>query len=496
MGLRFCGCGCIKLIRIKLEQMQREYLSNIDNALLRLDSARNRMIVTGLMTFASPLESARLQSVLEQKLLIYPRFRQRIAHPYTSFGRAYWEVDPFFNMDHHISVIHTPLPEDPVLIQSLVSRLLGLGMDPARPLWQAFLVEKYGEGSVLILRFHHTIADGMSLVKVLLSITDDQPEPGSTSTSVSSTATAFTADGNHHYWRSGPLQIFSKAATAGWQMLTEKDGFVNAAQLGASALTAFRHLVMSAADTDNIFRGDTGIDKRAAWTPSISLEKVKNVGAVYGCLVNDVLLSAAAGALRKYIDLHSGELDDLILHGFIPIDLRRESRRAKTRFISNGSFNGNFGNKFGFGILALPVGQADPVLRLRSVHDAMDEVKDSGDALVSYLILNVFGAVPGEIEDLASYFWITKGSTIITNVAGPDHQLYLGGVPVETMMGWVPQHGDIGLGISIFSYNGNVRIGIATDESLVPDPEKIVDYFMEEFELLYGASLAPDSKAS
>jgi hypothetical protein len=69
-------------------------------------------------------------------------------------------------------------------------------------------------------------------------------------------------------------------------------------------------------------------------------------------------------------------------------------------------------------------------------------------------------------------------------VPGPQTQLYLAGAPINTVMAWVPQSGRISLGISIISYNGKVWLGVASDEGLVPDPEKIVSLFYTDYEEL------------
>ena len=92
------------------------------------------------------------------------------------------------------------------------------------------------------------------------------------------------------------------------------------------------------------------------------------------------------------------------------------------------------------------------------------------------------------MEDLAVGLFDSKGSLIVTNVPGPQKQLYLAGMPVKLAMAWVPQSGRIAVGVSIFSYNGNVWVGIATDQSLVPDPETLLEYFNAEYgELLRRA---------
>ena len=86
------------------------------------------------------------------------------------------------------------------------------------------------------------------------------------------------------------------------------------------------------------------------------------------------------------------------------------------------------------------------------------------------------------MQELAVAFFDTKGTTVMTNVPGPQIQLYLAGAPINTVMAWVPQSGRIALGVSIFSYNNKVWLGVATDKNLVPDPETIVAFFKTEFE--------------
>ena len=60
------------------------------------------------------------------------------------------------------------------------------------------------------------------------------------------------------------------------------------------------------------------------------------------------------------------------------------------------------------------------------------------------------------------------------------------------MMFWVPQNGNIGLGISILSYNGKVMFGLISDRRLVAEPNRIISRFKAEFEkLLYLGMMLP-----
>ena len=78
----------------------------------------------------------------------------------------------------------------------------------------------------------------------------------------------------------------------------------------------------------------------------------------------------------------------------------------------------------------------------------------------------------------------TKATAVMTNVIGPKQPIYFAGERVRTWLGWVPQSGRMGLGVSIFSYDGQVVVGVASDKGLVPDPESIATAFEEEFEAL------------
>jgi hypothetical protein len=79
-----------------------------------------------------------------------------------------------------------------------------------------------------------------------------------------------------------------------------------------------------------------------------------------------------------------------------------------------------------------------------------------------------------------------KATCVMTNVPGPQQTLYFSGAPIRSMMFWVPQSGRLGMGISLLSYDGEVRLGVATDAGLVPDPEAIIDGFQQEFDMLKG----------
>ncbi len=303
----------------------------------------------------------------------------------------------------------------------------------------------------------HSIADGIALVRVMLSLTDPTPS--------ASPRRHSTASSNH----AGPLDRLSSAAGGAAKLLQNP---------GRVAEGAYRlgRLVLLPPDPPTPFKGELGRRKRAAWSNPVPLEDFKAIGKAYGATVNDVLVATATGALRRYLEKRGESIKRLAIRASVPVNLRP---------LEDGH---NLGNSFGLVFLTLPVGIVDPVRRLRAIKKEMDELKRSPEALVAFGVLNLLGLAPVEVERLGLRFFGSKATAVLTNVPGPREPLYLAGRKLDRVMFWVPQSGRLGLGISILSYAGGVMLGVATDEGLVADPEKIVDAFEKEFRSLKTAA--------
>ena len=190
-----------------------------------------------------------------------------------------------------------------------------------------------------------------------------------------------------------------------------------------------------------------------------------------GGTINDTLMAAVSGALRRYM-LDRGESPDgLDIRAMVPVNLRSPDEALK-----------KLGNHFALVLMALPIGIEDPLERFLVVKARMDELKDSPEPAVVYTVLQVMGLAPAEIEKLGVEFYAAKTSLVLTNVPGPREKLYFAGNKIDKLMFWVPQSGRMGLGVSIISYAGEVIVGVITDQGLVPDPETIVAHFHADFE--------------
>jgi WS/DGAT/MGAT family acyltransferase len=246
-------------------------------------------------------------------------------------------------------------------------------------------------------------------------------------------------------------------------------------QQGVSISAALTKFALLQPDSPTLFKGELGVRQQAAWSAPVPLEDVKAIGRALDAKVNDVLLGAVAGALRHYLTSRGKPTDGVALRALIPVNLRPQDHAL------------TLGNRFGLVFLTLPVGEPDRRTRVLTVKRRMDDIKASSEAVTALGILQTLGAVPLEVEDQVVKLLSSKASAVMTNVPGPRDKLHVAGRGLHHVMPWVPRAGKIGMGVSIFSYAGEVRLGIATDAGLVPDPETILEGYVDEFKHLHEA---------
>ena len=439
-------------------------MASVDAAWLGMEDPTNLMMVTGLLVLDGKVDLKRLKTLLDKRLSPFGRFHQRVVRPRTRAGLPHWQDEVSFSIDNHVSHVALPAPGGEKALRALVSELMSTPLDMTKPMWHVHLIDGHDHGSVVLARIHHSIADGIALVSVMLSLTDPSPQ---------ATPSRRRAEHNNHR---GPLDSLPTTISRGFaatQRLLDNPGRVaDLARLGAAGAYRLGRLVLLPPDPVTAFKGELGRRKRAAWSHPVPLDDFKAIGKAYGATVNDVLIAAATGALRRYLERRGEPTTGLAIRASVPVNLRPLDEAHR------------LGNSFGLVFLTLPVGIVDPVRRLRAIKKEMDELKRSPEALVAYGVLNVMGMAPVEVERLGLRFFGSKATAVLTNVPGPREALYLAGRKLEQVMFWVPQSGRLGLGISILSYAGGVMLGVATDEGLVPDPERIVAEFEKELRAL------------
>jgi WS/DGAT/MGAT family acyltransferase len=466
---------------------RRERVSPVDTAWLRMDTHGNLMMIVGVMVLGPGFDFERLRHVVQNRLLSFRRFRSRVVVDVTG---AWWEeIEP--DLDQHLVRVGLPGKGGKEELEKLVAQLASQSLDHSRPLWQYHLIENYSGGTALISRFHHCIADGIALMGVLMSMTSpDVAKPDEAAATETRKAakrgvpflTPFTEAAIKAIDATGDLA--TRALRAYGRVLEDPEvasrkaaGYANtAAQVAKDMAT----LALMENDSQTSLKGNPSGSKAVAWCEPLPLADVKAAGKALGCSVNDVLLACVAGAMREYLSGRGESLHGAELRAMVPVNLRKP-----------GDAN-SLGNKFGLVPVLLPIGIEHPVERVLEVRRRMDELKGGYTAVLAMGILGAVGLMPRVLQKQVLDLFGKKTTAVMTNVPGPQQPLFLAGAPVQQIMFWVPQSGDVAVGVSILSYNGGVQFGLVTDKAVCTEPQKIIEGFAPEFErLVYAMLLAP-----
>lgn len=465
--------------------LRRERMSAVDTAWLRMDRPTNLMMIVGVMVFARRMDFARLRNTIAARLVgRYRRFRQCAVQ---EVGGAFWEDDLDFDIDAHLRRRALPKGSGKIALQALAGELAVQPLNPGKPLWRFDLIEDYEGGSAMVVRIHHSIADGIALVGVVLSLTDesadapaqdpppppgddgdefDEPSRGLLETLAETLGSAVHAGSD----------LGSKAMS----LAQDPDRLQTYGQYGVGLVAELAKLLAMPPDSPTSLKGHTSTVKRVAWAEPMPLDEVKALGKALGCSVNDVLLSAVAGALRAYLQQKGESVDGVEVRAMVPVNLR--SARDE----------GTLGNRFGLVTLSLPIWEANPFARLFLVRERMNDLKHSFQPPLTLGILAVVGLAPKLVQQQFLDMLAAKASAVMTNVPGPRQPLYLAGNRLDQCMFWVPQSGDIGVGVSILSYNDTVQFSLISDRHFIPDPETVAPLFAAEFEKMLLALLMLD----
>jgi diacylglycerol O-acyltransferase / wax synthase len=459
-----------------------EPMSKVDTAWLRMDSDVNLMVIVGVWLLQPRLPFEALLQRVQERLLKYPRFLQRVQHDAVG---TQWVPDAAFDVQHHVlrqRLVRQPGQTERAALQALVGELAMQPLPAHRPLWQFQLIEDYEGGSALVARIHHCMADGVALMSVMLSITDGGLAPPQRHPRAAGEP-GDAADG----WMESLLK---PALQAGARVLATMEAAPPSggahegsglppllqrpplARLGGQVLGDALALALLAADSPTRFKGRPGGRKVVAWGEPLPLADVKAVGKGLGASVNDVLLGCVAGALGGYLRDQGEDPKGQELRAMVPVNLRPPQEAWK------------LGNRFGLAPLCLPIGLRNPVQRVELVRARMNALKESLQPVLAYALLAASGVLTPPAQAALLGLFSSKATAVVTNVPGPMQPLALCGVALKQSMFWVPASGDIGVGVSVLSYGGGVQFGLITDERLCADPQAVVERFAVEFERL------------
>jgi WS/DGAT/MGAT family acyltransferase len=406
------------------------------------DSETNRMVIHGLYV-TDHIDLAAARDVWRVRVLDveggdrYPRFRQRLVQVRAKW---FWEADPLFDVTRHI--VASPLTGHITTadLQAYIGTIAHQPLDDDRPRWRIEYIEDYEDGqSAFLVRMHHALADGISMVPVILSLMDE-------------------------------LATAPDAAPSPTRPLVSR--LTSAVLAPLAAPVALLRRVLWSPDRHALHGPRVSGRKKVAWTRAISLDVVKAVKNRYGATVNDVLMAVVSGAIARHLETADGARVPHIRVS-MPVNMRGPDEPLHME------------NRFAAVPLTLSAFSRHLPERLAAVKRQMDTLKQSLDPLVIYGVVKVFlTTMPAGMSRRLIDFFANKCTCVITNVPGPQVALAFGGRALRSLMFWVPQRADIAVGVSILSFAGNVQVGVIADVGLLDDPERLVTAIEAEFDEL------------
>lgn len=445
-----------------------EQLTALDNAFLELETENAHNMVGSLAIFeGGALDKmtfeelhARLIQLIEARIHRVPRFRQRIVRAPFDIVPPEWVDDPGFDIEYHVRRTALPSPGRESQLFAYLGHIMSRPLDRAKPLWEIYLVEglEGGRGAV-VQKTHHALVDGISAVDigtVLLDFTPDAPV------------------GTPEKWAPSPGRpLAERVLSRTFQLITSPRRALNAIR---GALQSPEDLAAAiqerATGIGSVLRTKGGIvapecvlnqqigPHRKFAGARTMLEDFKRIKNVLGGTVNDVVLAATTGGLRHFL-IERGELidPDAFLRAMVPVSVRTDDEHL------------TLGNRVSAMFATLPIGLADPVEVLEAIKSETADLKQSHQALGAEFLIEMSGFAPATLHALGARM-MGRGrlfNLTISNVPGPQFQLYLLGSRLVEAFPVVPLAEGGGLSVGATSYNGGIYFGLNADPDIAPD---------------------------
>jgi WS/DGAT/MGAT family acyltransferase len=464
-------------------------LSALDASFLGFEERNARWHEAAVMLLdAAPLRNAdggldfdRIVNNYEWSFEAVPRYRQRLAKvPF--LDHPVWVDDPTFNVRYHIRQIALPQPADERILKRVCGYLLELPLDMEKPPWEVWVVDGLEHDQfAIVTKIHHCMADGISglgIIQALLGLQPfhregtpppwaPRPAPGGLELVKAEMRRRLRAP----LELLEPLRAPSEALGRAREVI---DGLIEASKLG------WRPASKTPFNPKSI-----GPHRRFDWT-DLSLREIKDAKSRLGGTVNDVVLATAAGALGQFLREHRTATTNIDFRTLIPVSVRDKKEKK-------------LGNRVAMIMAELPVGEHDPVVRLRRVIDTMRKLKSSKQALGVAWLESLADKFGGRffVELSRSATRNRPFNVAVTNVPGPQIPLYFLESRMTAIYPMMPLFPNQALAIAVLSYDGKVFWGFNSDWDALPDVHNLVEGVGAEFEELRAAAeAASDSGAS
>jgi len=436
-----------------------EPMSAIDSSFLHVENDTTPMHIGGVSIFEGPPPAfSELRSMVDAKLGLVPRYRQKVRSVPLGAGTPVWIEDPHFSLDYHVRHSALPAPGSEAQLRQMAARVFSQHLDRNKPLWELWMVEGLDEGRwALLSKVHHCMVDGVAATD-LMSVMFSDTSPGSVRRWTPAPEPSGIEILAHTLLRrlspSGQLETVRAA------LRRPQDTLASLAEVARGTVAAGASMRPVASSS---LIGAIGPHRRWSWA-EVRLSDVKTVRQVLGGTVNDIVLTVISNGFRELLRSRGESLaEDRVVRTMVPVSVRRRGER------------GVYNNRVSAVFAGLPVGLTDPTRRLEAIRAEMDGVKQSKQAVAGDVLSSLSGFAPPLLLALGSRLVTLSPRlnmhTATTNVPGPQQ-------PVRTLQRrmlksypFVPVVGSIRIVVAIFSYDGGLYFGVTGDYDGAPDIE-------------------------
>jgi len=462
-----------------------ERLSFLDSTFLAMEDRNAHFHVAGVMQFApgglrnpdGSVDIDRIKAFIESKLHNIPRYRQVLdwvpieEHPV-------WVDDAFFDIDFHVRRATLTAERDDVELQRLTGTIFSQKLDRFRPLWELWVVDGFKDDSIAIItKVHHCMIDGMAgvdLMKELLApfpVTEVVPGPAFEPRPSPSKMQLLSDEAQRR------MAMPFQAVRSVRHLSDTVSGVIDEVDVRLRAMSKALSSGWLKNASPTPLNARIGPNREFKWMQT-ELAAAKAVKNAFGGTINDVILTTVAGAVRKYLLAHDTPTDELDFRVMAPVSVRSEGDQS-------------LGNQVAMWLLDLPIDLSTPRQRYKQIAQETVELKETNQALGASLLVQATSWTPSTI--LASAMRLA-GTNVrpfnmtVTNVPGPQIPIYFLDAKLEIQYPMVPLWTNHGVGVALFSYNGQIAWGVVADSDSVTDLDRFVRYLDESFRELVAAS--------
>jgi diacylglycerol O-acyltransferase len=423
-----------------------------------------------------------LLQTVESRLPQIPRYRQKVREVTPGIARPVWIDDPDFDITYHIRRSALPSPGSDAQLHELVSRLAGRPLDRTRPLWEMYLIEGLERNRLaLFIKSHQALVNGMTACEIGHVVADRSRRPAGVAEDIWLPARE-PSNGRLIVeavtdWLARPGQELGALRSAVADVVTDAG---ERAQLGRRAAELARRVTRRNAPASPL---NMKVSRHRRFTvASAPLADFRRLRARYDCDVNDVMLAVITGALRSWL-LSRGEPvpAGMSVRAMAPTSVYPDADMA-------AAGPGLAVSEVAPFLIDLPVGEGNVVVRLSQIAHATESHSALASLVEARTIVTLSGFPPPTLHAMgtrvATRFPPRQFNLLITNVPGPQAQMYIAGAKLMETYAVPPLLQDQVLAIGVTSYNGMVYYGINADRDAMSDVEVFPELLAEALDEL------------